>query len=525
MERARLTEKIREVLQGMNGVSVDANGFYYCECEMSLRDSLSDAQISDVLAGIFRCRVNGKEQIEKTEPRNALCNILAECYQDEMWRIEDEILDVLREDSDIAAMFSGAGSDEEQMTEQLITCLEDVWYVQPPVDEYLKQDVCMDIMLDTGDMNYGFACNYIDFSEIKSAEDFDDNSSLLWLCEQQGITREELLAAYDKGSAHSDELLELRARKAELVAELLQFGFVLPKFADRVVHTGAYQEYARLQAQLVRLTKEMQTLSEKRAQNNLSYQEYLKRHFDRFERLDPMSEEQFKEKKAEILERLDAKLETAAAEYSRVKDRLDFGTDYRRIAMLAEEHRSIQWKLSDLEKTEEYKKAEFVDSVINEVNNLSSSVGLVTFLVKMPLEEAIRIGEVIDGEMSLNSSYSYGDRTGRSSFVLGKDVRCGLLDITNGGGSYQFDIALYKDVEIPTKAIYRVVPDEELGSYGFMSTYGMNDEPYEEALKEIRVVVPEKVEDLIAAAVDKCERLNMDTTARSKVDADRGIFR
>ncbi|MBQ9688180.1 hypothetical protein IJV79_00930 [bacterium] len=108
--------------------------------------------------------------------------------------------------------------------------------------------------------------------------------------------------------------------------------------------------------------------------------------------------------------------------------------------------------------------------------------------------------EVIDGEASLNRSYNYNERTGQSSIVVGKDVRCGLMNVDIGGGSV-FEINLVKDVEIPVKAIYRAVPDCELGSCGFMSTYGMNDEPYEEALKEIRVAPQQElVAHLLAEA-------------------------
>ena len=502
-----LKENIKVVLRGMNGVSVDANGLYYSKCDKDYRDELGDSQISDVLAGRYRYSARGKEEVEQMAPMDALNNLLADSYRDEMWRIEDEVLETLRNNPDIISMFNGISLDEEQLTEQLLSALGDVWYVTVPVDDYLKQDVCMDIMLDTGDMNYGFACNNISFSDIDSVEDFDDNSSLLWLCEQQGVTREELLAAFDKGSAQTDEVLQLRERKEALLTELKQLGFVSPRYEERytapVWHTGAYKEYTRLQDSLVKEQAEVQRLREKYVVNNLSYQEYLQKHFDRFERLDPMSEEQFEVKKAEVLGNLSERIEKAEAALAVTQEKLDNSVDYGKIAKCQSALQDVRRKLTAISGTDAYRKAEFIDSVRQELVNWSGN-SAVMFLVKMPLETAIRLQEVIEGEAFLNHSYNYNARTGQSFIVVGKDVCCGLMNADIGGGSV-FEINLVKDVEIPVKAIYRAVPDCELGSYGFMSVYGMNDEPYEEALKEIREVVPEKVEDLIAAATDRSE--------------------
>lgn len=509
---AELKVRICEALGHLSAVSVDTNGFYYCECDKDYRDELEDSQIADILAGRHRFRVNGVEEVEHMEPMDALNNLLAEGYQEEMWRIEDEVLNEVKKHADVASFIVANGVDDDCLRD----CLGDVWYVTVPVDDYLRQDVCMDIMLDTGDMNLGFACNNIRFSDIDSVEDFDDNSSLLWLCEQQGVTREELLAAYVKGSAHSDEVLQLRERKEALLTELKQLGFVSPRYEERysapVWHTGAYKEYARLQDNLVKQQAEVERLRSKYAVNNLSYQEYLKQHFDRFERLDPMSEEQFEIKKAEVLANLSGRLETVKAALAVTQEKLASSVDYGKIAKYQSELQDVRRKLTAVSDTDEYRKAEFIDSVRRELVNWPDN-STVIFLVKMPLETAIRLQEVIEGEASLNRSYDYNERTGRSSIVVGKDVRCGLMNADIGGGSV-FEINLVKDAEIPIKAIYRAVPDCELGSYGFMSIYGMNDEPYEKELKAINEVEPEKVEDLIADAINASKQVNNDAVAQ-----------
>ena len=244
-------------------------------------------------------------------------------------------------------------------------------------------------------------------------------------------------------------------------------------------------------------------LRTKLEQNDISYQEYLKKHFDRFERLDPMSEEQFDAKKAEVLANINKKLEMANAAFAQAKEQLDFHKDYRQIAILQDEYKDVRRQLADAAKTDEYQKAAFINSVHNEILN-ASSVGVVTFLVKMTLDEAIRLTEIVHGEREANRSYYYEDRTGLSSIVIGKDVRCGLMDDCSGGGSV-FEIGLLKDVEIPVKALYRAVPDRCNGNYGFMEIYGADEEFFKPALKEIHEVRQPLVQELISDASDRMD--------------------
>ncbi len=479
----QLKELVRNALYGMGGVSVDLNGFYYSECYKDYRDDLSDETIVEIL--------------KAEHPRDYFVDELMNAYLDAMSEVENGVLDDLKKNQDIVRALESFNLDEDDLRE----CLRDVWYVNPPYDDFLKQEVCMDVMLDTGDCNYEFTKNNLASTYIETVEDFEDESSLLWLCEQQGITREELLAAFDKGTAHSDEVCGLQQRSRELIVDLQAFGFILPRFAESVIHTGAYREYVKLQDAMDKAQADIALLRTKLGQNDISYQEYLKKHFDRFERLDPMSEEQFEAKQADVLAKLNEKLEMANTAFAQAKDQLDFHTDYRKIAILQAEYKDVQRQLSELAKTDEYKKAEFINSVHNECVN-ASNVGVVTFLVKMTLDEAIRLTEVINGEHELNNSYYYEERTGSSSIVIGKDVRCGLMDDCSGGGSV-FELKLLKDVEVPVKALYRAVPDRGNGNYGFMEIYGADEEFFRPSLNEIREVRQPLVQELIAGANDR----------------------
>lgn len=499
-----LKEYVNEALGNMLGVRVDSNGFYYSECDKDYRDVLEDADIADILAGRYRYYEDGVEKIRHMSPRDVLTRYIENEYMEEAVRVENELVDELKEDENIARIMSKFGISDEWLRDYL----EYKWYAKLPFEDYLKQEVCMDIMLDTGDRNYEFTCNNLASTDIEAVEDFDDNSSLLWLCEQQGVTREELLAAFDKGTAHSDEVVGLRQRKNECIEALKEYGFKTPRFNESVIHTGAYREYIRLQDDLAACTGQLSRLRASYEENNISYQNYLKKHFDKYERLDPMTEEQFNVRKGEVLESINAKLEATNTEFAKIKDQLDFSTDYRQVARLQAELADVRRQLSELSKSDEFKKAEFINSVHNEILNTYGS-SVVTFLVKMTLDEAIKLQEVISNEKEVNNSYYYEDRQGLSSITLDKGVPCGLMDDCSGGGSV-FEIKLLKDVEILVKALYKAVPDRENGNYGFMEIYGADEASFEPALKEIKEVPLQKVNDLISKAEQVCDTVNKD---------------
>lgn len=496
----KFKEHIREALRGMTGVSVDTNGFYYTECYTDYRDELEDSTIAEILQAPF--------------PMNKFEEHIQWAYSDAMIDIENEVFNNLKDNDVIAGFMANMALTEDDLR----TCLCDVWYAHAPYEAFLKQEVCMDISLDTGDCNYEFTCNNLASTDIESVEDFDDNSSLLWLCEQQGITREELLAAFNKGTAHSDVVEELRTRKNELVEALKGYGFKTPRFNESVIHTGAYREFTKLQERQDTLRAGIATLSVKHEENNISYKEYLKKHFDRFERLDPMSEEQFNVKKAEILDNLNTKLKGFQNELAGIDEKLSGSVDFAEVARLQGEYNDVRRLLSDLSKTDAYKKAEFINSVHNEILNTYGS-SVVTFLVKMPLEEAIHLKNVIYGEKELNNSYYYEERKGQASITIDKGVCCGLMDECSGKGSV-FEIKLIKDVEIPVKALYRAVPDKCNGNYGFMEIYGANDELFSESLKEIHEARPLMVEELIADATEKVGDIKDAPTDKDSYELD-----
>ncbi len=489
-----LKRYICEALSDMPGVYADSNGVYYSEIYKDYRDDISDKEIARVLRA--------------DDPMQALYEMLDEAYGESEIYLEDEVVNGLKENEDIVRIIATYESVDE---DSLRDCLRDVWYARVPVDAFLKQEVCMDVILDTGDGNYELTHNIL--TEAESVEEFEDDSSLLWLCEQQGVTREELFAAFEKGDAHSDEVCALFDKKRELTDALKKYGFKESAFGRSVIHTGAYNEYTRLKDELSKKELRLHKLNADYEKCDISYEEYMKKHFDRFARLDPMSKEQFDAKKTEVLEKTAEQISVVKNEIGEIKNRFANNVDYGAVAKLQHDIRDVDVQLSIFKMKDAWGKAEFINSVMRECYD-TYGMAAVTFLVKMTLEEAIRLQEVINSEKEVNNSYDYDKRSGKSSFVLDKGVRCGLMDAWQGKGSV-FEIELLKDVEIPVKALEWVRPDRANGEYGFMEIYGANDEYFTSSLKEIHEVPLTKVNDLIA---DAASRVDVEQSSGEAVD-------
>lgn len=488
-----LKQHIRDVLSETNGVSIDRNGFYYSECYKDYRDELQEDTIAEIL--------NDSNPMSKFEDH------LQWAYCDAMIDFENDILDALKDNKDIIRIMKNFNISDDSLRDYLC----EVWYVNPPYKDFLKQEVCMDVFLDTGDGNYEFTVNNLTAAE--KVEDFDENSSLLWLCKQQGVNEAELFAAIEKGSVHSDEVLNLRNEKERLTEELKKFGFKTPHFNESVIHTGTYWQYNKLQDELQKNENMLKKLNSQYKLNDISYDEYLKTHHEKYAILTPVTEEKFNDKKSEILNNLSVNISETESNIERLKTKIGSNYDFDTIKVIQSDLFNVSRRLQEIAKSDDYKKAQFIDSVINEINN-TYGMSAVTFLVKMPLEQAIKLQEIINSEKEVNNSYHYEERKGMSSITIDKDVTCGLMDTWNGGGSV-FEIKLLKDVDIPVKAVYDFEVDAAVKNYGFMNIYGTNDEFYKDSLKAVHEIERTKVNELISDATVRSKEDNKDATNQS----------
>lgn len=72
--------------------------------------------------------------------------------------------------------------------------LQEVFYFYPPENHYLKQNLCVTIMMDTGDGNVDFCLNSSVYPCWYGGSDhiIDPRASLLWLAKTQGYTKTQL---------------------------------------------------------------------------------------------------------------------------------------------------------------------------------------------------------------------------------------------------------------------------------------------------------------------------------------------
>lgn len=472
---------IKEVLEEKS--FKDSEGFYYDEIYKDYRDEMPDSTIAEIL--------------KADDPMQAFDEHIEEVYFDERVSLEDAMYDKLLENEAIAELVEKHNLSDTDVRDSLF----DLWYVKLPYQDFLKQKVCMDIVADTGDMNYDFTCNIL--TEADTVDELDKNSSLLWLCEQQGVSAQELFDAIEKGSAHSDNVVALKKEIANLTDKLKEYGLKTPRFNESVIHTGAYWHYTKLTDELRQKERYLEKLNVCYAKNDITYDMYLKLHYSKYERLDPLSREDFTSKKDAVLKGISQEINKTSESINSINLKLSDSPDYVAIAGLQAELRGAKRELYEISKNDDYQKAEFINSVINEVNNTYGMVAL-TFLVKMPLEQAIDLKEVINSEKEANDSYYYEDRKGTASITLDKDVECGLMDTWNGKGSL-FEIKLFKDVELPLKALYDVVPDSHNGVYGFMKIYGQDDSFFKESVKKINAPKEQELDNVIKAATAKSE--------------------
>lgn len=136
----------------------------------------------------------------------------------------------------------------------------------------------------------------------------------------------------------------------------------------------------------------------------------------------------------------------------------------------------------------EENKDKFVESCIQEFENLSSHMGTVTFLVKMSLFQLFDLLELQNNEYDEKGKYDPRKNEKSKSYItLGKDTMCGLYDSWGGGGSV-LEIELEKDVKLPIKYCVFCVDECKMHGYDVGEVYGMSSEAWKETLKEIKEV-------------------------------------
>lgn len=160
LDITRLKERISDCIEQCFSPDEDGSIEIYCD----YRDELSKTQI--------------KEIMQSENPREKFQDILWD-YDD--WSEWDGLFEYIR---------SRLNEEEKEMYINNQTEINDWLYEKYSFhlpEEHFNKSVKVNIMLDTGNMNYDFTCdNVLNWDGRFSNGEFDRNSSMLWLAEQQG---------------------------------------------------------------------------------------------------------------------------------------------------------------------------------------------------------------------------------------------------------------------------------------------------------------------------------------------------
>lgn len=123
----------------------------------------------------------------------------------------------------------------------------------------------------------------------------------------------------------------------------------------------------------------------------------------------------------------------------------------------------------------------FVSSTITELENLCTHMGAVTFLVKMHLQDAIKILQAKREHKDDFDKYNPLETKGSpfGYITLSKDTETGIYDSWQGGGSLM-EITLEKEVKLPIHLIFSITTDKDI-----QEVYGMSDECWQKTLLKI----------------------------------------
>lgn len=123
-----------------------------------------------------------KEIFQANDPYDKLLSMLNEGYQEEVWRTEDQLVDQISEYLDDIGV--------EYDSEELSVFISENVSIDIPLEHYLDQKVCVNIILDIGDANYEFSTNSLFPSYYgRIGNPLSEVSSLVWLANQQGYTK------------------------------------------------------------------------------------------------------------------------------------------------------------------------------------------------------------------------------------------------------------------------------------------------------------------------------------------------
>lgn len=474
-----------------------------------------------------------KEQLERFKDNSGTYNIpldfpWSEFTEKQVQRIlsanepqkayEDVKLEILEEEWDEYVYENGEAEVEFYLSSDLIKDIHASDYgLDKFIDEYIyftsddqelrEQEVNVDILVDVGDMNTDFTQNifangyYHNRGDFESPDRLPQYSSLIWLSQQQGVSKEDLLNVLKDKSLMPEEFNQLREEKRILEEKLAGMGKDIHDYYFK--HQGAYLKYLKVKEDIDRIEIKVNNVKEAIEKNSVTYEEFKKKH-PNSQKVQNLKESEFYKMKSDALSNNINELNNCYAKKAEIQVNLLSDKEMREVYFTDVQYFTVSKELSEvINATPELaRKNALAESIINESANTTTSMNALTFLVKMPLEKAMELNRIIKSEKSINDSYYPEERKGQSSITISKDCFAGLYDPWGGAGSC-FDIVLAKDVELPIKYIFNANVGDYNG-YSINSIFGEMD--YTNALLSINEVPVKTLENMLENAASRTSK-------------------
>lgn len=202
----------------------------YCYCDWN--DS-EDSYVYEIYAD-YRDTVD-EETVSKwcksDNAYDAFWEELYSWYEYSTYQYEQEIIESVRKHWEEKTV---TYDDHEEFIESWI---HEHLYFQYPEDHFLKQTVCMNITVDTGDENYDYVLNNLyPHYNARLGDTISEESSLLWLIRQQGYKKRQLNNALRHRDFSGSKLLEsVRAEAANCYSHMNALTFFVEMTVGQVL--------------------------------------------------------------------------------------------------------------------------------------------------------------------------------------------------------------------------------------------------------------------------------------------------
>ena len=377
-------------------------------------------------------------------------------------------------------------------------------------EHFLNQEVALNIIIDTGDLNTDFTennlCNYYAPNPEEAGEGEElvsDESSLLLLCKTQGITKRELEEAIIEGTGYKGDAANIVLLKNTLNQELQKLG---KDIYMNHYHKGPYKQYLNIKEEKQLLTEKHQVLKKTLAANSISFSEYQAIVKEKNLPMNITSEEAFTHHQERVLMNLQEKLHIIEEKITALSQNTP---EIEKAELLSEElFDLLNKKYKTIRNTAAFQKMSCLDSILDESRESTTHMNALTFCVKMPFKQALQIQEIKNREQEYNKSYYAHERTGNSFIVLDKNTTCGLYDSWNGAGG-QFGIQLVNDIKLPIKYIFSMDIDGALG-YSIKSIFSREEDMW----------VNHSIKDIVEQKPDITHNKNANSLANIIVQAN-----